>query len=724
MRRKAISALLTAAMVLSLAGCGQTGSPAAADTEEAAAAAAESTADSADAAAAGDTEDAEASPAEEDAGETDYSTGSPWVNSNILSNVENSAEVDLKDDFALAIDRQWTLENPIESGNVNKSFLGSYKDELNERLYSILEDDSYEEDHNAALVQTYYTAFLDWDARDAAGVTPLMPYLEEIEAIETMDDLKAYCASTKPVFTSALGVDITPSPEDSSKKILCIESPGFYLDDPADYADLEAMSDYTKLSYECAEERVKTVLLKCGYSENAIHQIYEGAIAYEKLCAANCYTAAEQNLTETLNALNGQVYTSDELSKYDWFAICREAVVNRGIEDAGEYQLMEKMDYFEHLDEILCEENLPLIKDYFLAHTASGAMTMLDKECFYAYLDNISKMRGTSGYMEEREYALSAVENLLSWPLSRLYADRYVTEEDKQNVRDVIEEIVDGYQEMLAKEEFLSEDTRAEAVSKLDHLRINCMYPDDWSKYDYSDLSIADDYFTAYFDIAQYKFKKECREFDEPIDKDEWVSTPITMNAFYSPDRNSINILCGLIGNVLYNADMPKEEVYAKLGVVVGHEISHAFDPTGSTYDADGNYKNWWTEEDAANFKERTDKMVAYYDGITVWDGLNCSGELVKGEACADMGGVAVMLHLAESDPDFDYDLFFRSYAELWANNITPNYAYYVASYNEHPLNYLRVNATVAQFDEFYETYGIEEGDGMYIAPEDRVKIW
>ena len=441
--------------------------------------------------------------------------------------------------------------------------------------------------------------------------------------------------------------------------------------------------------------------------------------------AAQCYSNEEWDLTDTSDRVNEQVYAPEELDRYHWFALLQKRFTAYGLETIPGVQLNEKIDYFDHLDEIISERNLEHIKDYLLAHTASSAIDMLDKETYYKAIDIQNSIMGSTGYKEENVYAVNTVSSLLEWPLSRLYCDRYVTEEDKQNVYALIEQTLNGYKEMLQKEDYLSEATKEKAIEKLNKMRINCMYPDDWSDYSYEGLELPDCYFDAVVEISQYEMEKGLSAFYDPVDKSKWtVCTPITQNAFYEPSSNSINILPGLIGDVLYNSDMSKEEVYGQLGIIIGHEISHAFDPSGATYDSDGNYNSWWTEEDKAKFKEKTDKMVAYYDAITVWDGLSCSGERCKGEACADMGGMAVMLHLAKEDPDFDYAAFFNAYAGEWASNMTPEYAYYSASYDVHPLDYLRVNVTVAQFEEFYEAFGIQEGDGMYIAPEDRVKIW
>lgn len=170
---------------------------------------------------------------------------------------------------------------------------------------------------------------------------------------------------------------------------------------------------------------------------------------------------------------------------------------------------------------------------------------------------------------------------------------------------------------------------------------------------------------------------------------------------------------------------MSIEEKYGALGSVIGHEISHAFDTKGSQFDADGNFRNWWKEEDFDAFMDRADKLIAYYDGVVAFDdGTPYKGQMVQTEAIADMAGFKCMLKMAEKIDDFDYDKFFRAYAYLWAKIETVSSLESQVLTDTHPLDYLRANVTVQQYDEFYETYGIKESDGMYIAPEDRIAVW
>ena len=208
-----------------------------------------------------------------------------------------------------------------------------------------------------------------------------------------------------------------------------------------------------------------------------------------------------------------------------------------------------------------------------------------------------------------------------------------------------------------------------------------------------------------------------------PVDKEKWGEAPHVVNGFYDPQTNGIYIMGAFSRGALYNSEMSDEELYATIGVIIGHEISHAFDSDGAQYDKNGDLRNWWTEDDYARFRERNEKMIAYYNAMHPWEGQDFYGSIMTGEACADMAGVKVMLKIASGNPDFDYDKFFRTYANVWLTKETLQAAY--AGINDlHPMPYLRVNATLQQYQEFLDCYGITEGDGMYLAPEDRVTIW
>ena len=285
-----------------------------------------------------------------------------------------------------------------------------------------------------------------------------------------------------------------------------------------------------------------------------------------------------------------------------------------------------------------------------------------------------------------------------------------------------------GSHGILEDADFLSDETRAKAVEKLDAIGKHILYPDDWSKYSCEELNFPSkeeggNYQEALEAITRFKLGKAVENYKQPVDKEKWGEAPHIVNGFYDPQTNGIYIMGAFSRGALYNSEMSDEELYATIGVIIGHEISHAFDSDGAQYDKNGDLRNWWTEGDYARFRERNEKMIAYYNAMHPWEGQDFYGSIMTGEACADMAGVKVMLKIASGNPDFDYDKFFRTYANVWLTKETLQ-AVYAGINDSHPLPYLRVNATLQQYQEFLDCYGITEGDGMYLASEDRVTIW
>jgi putative endopeptidase len=351
----------------------------------------------------------------------------------------------------------------------------------------------------------------------------------------------------------------------------------------------------------------------------------------------------------------------------------------------------------------------------------AGRLT--DRASYDAFLDADNRIRGASGRMPDELVAYGNVRGLLSTPMARAYIDRYDASKVKEQITDICRQVISCYRDMLAEEDWLSATTRRKAVEKLDAITINAVYPDTWV--DYSGLDLTGlSFYECMTAIERFYQELDRSHTNGRVDRKLWDGDILDQNAYYFPQDNSINIILGLLEKPFYYDGMSDEELLGGIGAVIGHEISHAFDPTGAQFDKDGNLASWWTAEDHAAFQARAARLVDYFDGISVWDGLNVSGSSVQGEASADMAGLKVMLRIARDRPGFDYQKFFTSYATIWRRIVTRELAYYMTTQDPHPLNYLRTNTTLQQFDEFMDAFGIQPGDAMYLAPEDRVTIW
>ena len=258
-------------------------------------------------------------------------------------------------------------------------------------------------------------------------------------------------------------------------------------------------------------------------------------------------------------------------------------------------------------------------------------------------------------------------------------------------------------------------------------MRIQAIYPE--KRFDYSALSLHDlaengTYFEAVRRIEQYEQDMILERIKNNVDPEYWDMQTSVYNAYYNSTDNSVVILAGLLVPPCYSDDMSFEEKMAAY-TTFGHEITHAFDADGAQFDKDGNLNMWWTDEDYASFQERADTIVSYLDRITPKESSEAvNGSRVQSEMIADLGGLKAALDIARDYPDFDYDKFFRAYAMQWRELYSKEMLAQIMATDTHPLSYLRINVALQQFQEFYDTYGIEPGDGMYLAPEERLSVW
>ena len=663
--------------------------------------------------------------ATEAADDIDYTTGTPWPNIDLEGVVTPDMTADIKDNFALAVNKDKILALEIPEGRAYGGTIMDLVLQQSEDVKNMFLGDAPEE-HDAKLAYDLFWLMMDWDSRNALSVAPLKEQTDKLEAMSTIDELLAYHVETpyeKQLWT-LWSTEVSPDLNDSNRNIIMIGNGGLLLNDSAEYRKL---TPYGKVKKEAYTALAKKMLVKLGYSEEEADQKIDNCFAFETMLADSILTHEEQQKPDYVSRINN-IYSREDLEKLQGkLPILASLEEGNGFPAAEEYMVMEPAN-IEKLNELCVDENLPLIKDMFIVNGVIACASVLDRECYDWSVECNNAISGSTGVLDDETALSGIVANTLVWPVARLYSETYLKQEDKDRISAMVDDILDAYHGILGNADFLSDETRAKAVEKLDAIGKYILYPDDWSKYSCEELNFSakeegGDYWTALEAIARFNLAKSIKDYSEPVDKEEWEATPHTVNCFYYPQQNGIYILGAFARGGFYSSEMSDEELYGALGTAIGHEISHAFDSLGSQFDKDGNMSNWWTEEDYAKFLERNEKMVAYYNAMHPWEGQDFYGSTMTGEACADMAGIKVMLQIAADHPDFDYDKFFRTFANNWLTKDTLQRAY--ARINDvHPMCYLRINATLQQYDEFLDCYGIKEGDGMYLAPENRVTIW
>ena len=655
--------------------------------------------------------------------EVDYRSGTPWMDVDLDGNVTEDTPTDLKDNFALAVNKDKILATEIPEGYPYGGTIMNIVLQQAEDLKAMFLGGEPESE-DAKLAYHFYQLMMDWDGRNALGAEPLKKQTDALAALDCVDALMDYYLEVPYVEQGARPFDfgVMASLDDASRRVLVVGECPLLLGDSAEYSEL---TDYGQIKKDAFSELAGKMLKKLGCTEDEAQQKLENCFAFEALLAPAIPSNEEKSRPEYLGQINNML-PREELSELEGKLPILACMEKLGFPEDEDY-LVFNPEFLKQINEQLTEKNLPLIRDYLIVHTAVNAANWLDRECYEWANDCDNAIRGSTGMLDDETAFPSWVANSLPWPVAQLYAETYLLPEDKERIGEMIQEILEAYHGILEDADFLSDATRAKAIEKLDAIDARVLYPDSWERYSCKGLEIhapedGGSLWQALEAIAAFQMNKSMKEFGEPVDKEEWAQTPQTVNCFYDSQNNSVTIL-GAFARGVYNSEMSDEELYARLGIVIGHEISHAFDSSGAQFDKDGNMADWWTEEDYAAFKARNEKLAAYYDAMHPWEGQDFYGSIMTGEACADMAGMKVMLRLAADKEDFDYDAFFRAFADIWMTKDSLQRAYTLINDN-HPMNYLRINATLQQFDEFLDFYGIREGDAMYLAPEARVSIW
>ena len=654
----------------------------------------------------------------------DYTTGTPWLCIDLEGVVTADTPVNAKDNYALWANKDKILAMEIPTGYPEMGAIMGLVLKQAEDVKNMFLGDA-PEGHDALLAYNLFQLMMDWDSRNALGIQPLKEETDAVEAIGSIDALTAYYLETPAEEQAAslwkfgIQVDLT----DSSRYILAIDSRNLLLGDSAEYTKLTGYGEIKKKAYT---DLARKMLIKLGYTEVEAEKKIENCLAFEGMFASSVYTAEEKGRAD-YNARTNNIYTREQLLEAQGNLPILQVLEKWGYPEADRYQVVNPV-FLARMSELYTEENLPLIKDFLIVRDAVSSADILDRECYEWNCEAVNAVSGASGILDDETAFSSAVAEKLKWPVGQLYTETYLKKEDKERITGVVEEILEAYHGILEEADFLSDKTREKAIEKLESIRLRVLWPENWERYSCEGLEIASPaeggtLWKANRAITRWSSAKSLKSYSEPIDPEEWDEPPQTVNCFYDPQDNSICIMGAFAQGSFYRSDMRDEELYATLGMVIGHEISHAFDREGAQFDKDGNMVNWWTEEDYAAFLEKNAKLEAYYNAMHPWQGQDFKGAIMTGEACADMAGLKVALRIAKGKENFDYDLFFRSYAGIWATKETLQRAYSRINDN-HPMPYLRINATLQQFDEFLNFYDIREGDAMYLAPEDRVSIW
>lgn len=674
---------------------------------------------------------------------------SSWINSSIEGAIDENTPVNLKDDYYTYVNKDWIIEKKNEGVlDDDCEFVSTFSEGtevLEKRMKSIIsgqkDDEAYETnmigfdqnevDYDSEILMKFTKVAGDWDARNSLGVEPLKEYLAMIEDISSIDEMTEYMTDLYTSNFAAIQlVDIENSytyNDYYNNHIMIAPCARFSLDDMTSYYKYNILqqirSDYIR-------EVANGLLQKCGYSQKETNRIIRNCFKLEGKIADTQLGISDSDLKDK------ETYSSLEETKKIFGNYPIEEIIKAyGYENPEGYFVVFPQSA-KKIGAMYKESNLQMIKDYYILNTTLEMAPLLDRENYDLVEVNQNEEKGDGAdgdtrdmNPEDEELGIllnSYIYKYMREPLDAVYVARYCSKEQKEALQELINMVIAYYDEMIDTEEWLSDETKEKTKEKLHAMRINVLYPEAYPSYADVDFSDEDNLVDMIVKLNLHQHKKRIENVGKPFDSTVFPDmSTTTMNAFYNPMGNSINILAGIVAvDGMYDLDDPIEVRLAHLGSIVGHEISHGFDNKGVQYNKDGKEEMWWNSKDYVSYATRTAKLQNHYSAIIpIPGGKKYSGANVSTEAIADMGGVKCMLGIAKTIDNFDYDLFFRSYAQLYQNYDTYDWEL-TASKDVHPVSMLRVNVVLQQFDEFYDTYDIKKGDGMYLDPDKRINVW
>ena len=624
--------------------------------------------------------------------------------------------------FYQAVNKDWLLKTkiPADSPSIDNFYTldEDIKGKLKKDIKNLGEGKESSDITGMSEFITFYKAASDYKQREKDGLEPLKPYLKEIEDIKDLNDLANKSASlTDKGIPIPFGYDVGTNAENTSQKQIQLSPPSILLPDVSIYKDESSKKQYLT-PIETATQKALEML---GYSEKNSKRIVKEALEFDEIIAK--YSLSNEEMSESKNLVHPK--TAEEINAYSGsFKLYDviKGIMGRDLETIN----VPNTKYFENYSKIVNQDNFSKIKSWILVQEAMAASNSLTEDYRLNFQSISMAIMGTQKPISKEDTVYEMSVNLFSDVMSVYYGRKYFGEEAKTDVTGMIDKIKNVYRGRLQQNDWLTEDTRNKAIEKLDKMKVFVGYQEDvdpGTKELHLDPNKS--FFGLSEDIAQFGKRYTIDHFDDPIDKNKWSGSAFDINAYYNPESNSINFPAGILQAPFYDKNQSTEKNYGGIGVVIGHEITHAFDSNGADYDENGDMHNWWTKADSKAFDKRIKAFEDQWNGLEIY-GTKVNGKLTVTENVADAGGLSSTLQVLKTDmtkPNLkDY---FENYADIWKQKASLQYNKYTMVQDVHAPNELRVNQQLKNLPEFYEAYPqIKEGDAMYLAPSKRISLW
>lgn len=572
-----------------------------------------------------------------------------------------------------------------------------------------------------------YNMAMDSVTLNKQGAEPVKAMLDKIAGMKNKNEIVPMMTEMAHIgigtyFRSYVYAD----PKNSSVNILQMGQGGINLGEKEYYLDTDSITQNIREQYKLY---IGKLFQLAGFSEADAQQKVADVMEIETAIAKVSRSATELRDPEA----NYHKMSFDELKKtiagIDWDAY----VKGLGIQAPAELNV-EQVEPIQEVARLM--NTLPLSKhvSYLEYNLLDAAASCLSDDFVAARFDFYGKVLSGRQVNQPRwKRAVNSVNGMLGELVGEMYVEKYFPAAAKERMVKLVKNLQTALGERIDAQEWMSDSTKIRAHEKLATFHVKVGYPDKWK--DYSKLEIKNDsYWANVCRASEWGFNDMYSRIGKPVDKDEWLMTPQTVNAYYNPSTNEICFPAAILQPPFFNMEADDAANYGAIGVVIGHEMTHGFDDQGRQFDKDGNLTDWWAPGDADRFKERAQVMVDFFNKIEVLPGLQANGELTLGENLADHGGLNVA-YLAFQNATKDAPLgvvdgftpeqrFFLAYATLWAGNIRDEQIRVYTKSDPHSLGKWRVNGALPHIQAWYDAFHITPSDPLYVAPENRVNVW
>ncbi len=633
------------------------------------------------------------------------------------------------DDFWRYANGGWMDKNPIPADRSRWSTMDQLTDANQERLKTIVDAASANKSATGdqRRVGDFYASCMDTDAIESAGAKPLQPLLEKISAVRTRPELVALLVSLE--LESPLAptrIVNTSDPDNADQVIAGVGAGGLSLPDRDYYFRDDARSKTIRDEFV---KHVQQLLQLAGDSREKASAGSKTVLDFETALAyATLTNVARRDPYQRIHKMDFAKLEA-LAPAYDWKAAFK--LLNIPVTVPVN---VSETEFVKTVNHQLQEAPVETWKTWLRWRAVNDRSQYLSA-AFYDEWFRFERtvLSGVSQQQPRWKVCVSSTDTTLGEALGRLYVEKYFPAEAQRRMQQLIANLRATLGEQLEAADWLQAETRKNALHKLETFDPRIGYPVKWR--DYSGVEVTRGDYLADKEAARLENRKfDIAKIGKRLDRTEWTMTPPTVNAYYTSTRNSITFPAGILQPPLFELDADDAVNYGAIGVVIGHEMGHGFDDQGSKYDASGNLKNWWTDQDRARFEARAGCVTQQFDSIDVGEGMHHTGKLVTGEAMGDLGGAnlaykAYHRSLRGKEPPVIDGLtgdqrFFLAYARVWASTQRPEATRRQLATDPHPLAKFRTNATLQNMPEFHKAFNCKAGDPMVRPAAQQCKLW